>query len=190
MSTQNRIRSSSIVGMAAAGLWIIALFIEYRYGLQPPGNGGLLYFADQIMFFIAQAGYLIMLMGLWKSKAAGDGLLGKIALGTFLAGLVSLLVAQIVQWLTQNPDFFLFPVGGLLQLIGGLLTGIALVAAKRWAGWQRYALLLQSLYYLIILFLPIAIANQSPTQLTESLWQVTWFISSLALFTRSGNTDA
>lgn len=188
MNSKSQIRVSSIVGMASAGLWIIALSIEYRYGLQPPGNGSLLYFVDQIMFFIALAGYLIMLLGLWKSQAAGDGVLGKISLGIFVAGLVALLIAWIAQWLLKDPNFFLYPVGGIFQLLGGLLTGIAVIAAKRWDGWQRYAPLLQGLYYLIALFLPIAISNQSPTQLGESLWQVTWFITSLALFTKTNNT--
>ncbi len=187
MNSKNHTRTHSIIGMASAVLWLIALVIEYRYGLQPPGNGSILYFADQAMFFIALAGYLIMLLGLWKSKAAGEGVFGKISLGLFIAGLVSLLIAQIVQWLTKNPDFFLFPIGGISQLLGGFLTGIAVITARRWTGWQRFAPLLQGLYYLFVLFLPIAISNQAPSQLTESLWQVTWFITSLALFTQSGN---
>ena len=114
MNSRHQIRVSSVVGMASAGLWLVALFIEYRFGLQPPGNGSLMYLANQAMFFVALAGYLILLLGLWKSKAAGDGIFGKISLGIFIAGLVSLLIAQIAQWLTNNPDFFLFPVGGIL----------------------------------------------------------------------------
>ena len=178
---------SGLVGMVSAVFWFIALLIEYRYGLQPPGDGSLLYYVDQIVFFIAQAGYLIMLLGLWQSKAAGDRIFGRISLGLFMTGLVSLLMAAIVQWLTNNPDFFLFPVGGIFQLLGGLLTGSAIVTSKRWRGWQRFAPLLQSSYYLIVLFLPIVISNQSPTQLRESLWQLTWFITSLALFTKTNN---
>jgi hypothetical protein len=38
-----------------------------------------------------------------------------------------------------------------------------------------------------VLFLPIVISDQSPTLLTESLWQVAWFITSLALFTKTRN---
>jgi hypothetical protein len=185
VNSKHQVRVSSVFGMASAGLWLVALFIEYGFGLQPPGNGSLMYFANQSMFFIALAGYLIMLLGLWKSKAAGDGIFGKISLGIFIVGLVSLLIAQIVQWLTKNPNFFLFPVGGIFQLLGGLLTGIAVVTARRWHGWQKFAPLLQGLYYLIVLFLPIVIANQSPSQFEESIWQVTWFITSLALFTNS-----
>jgi hypothetical protein len=32
-------RIAGIVGMASAVLWAIALFFEYRHGLQPPGEG-------------------------------------------------------------------------------------------------------------------------------------------------------
>lgn len=139
------------------------------------------------MFFIALAGYVFMLLGLWHARAAGSSIFGKISLGIFIAGLVALLIAQIVQLLTNNPDFFLFPVGGIFQLLGGLLAGIAVATAKRWNGWQRFALLFQGLYYLIVLFLPIVISNQSPSQLAESVWQITWFITSLALFTQAGS---
>jgi hypothetical protein len=187
MKFKNSIRSHSIIGMASAVFWLIALVIEYRNGLQPPGDGSSIYFADQTLFFIALVGYLIMLLGLWESKAVGDSVFGKISLGLFIIGLASLLIAQIVQLLTKNPNFFLYPIGGILQLLGGLLTGIAVITAKRWTGWQRFSPLMQGLYYLIVLFLPIVISNQSPSQLTESLWQVTWFITSFALYTKSDN---
>ena len=137
---------------------------------------------------MAFAGYVTMLLGLLRSKAAGDSFLARLALGIFVAGLVSLLIAQIIQWFTSNPDFFIFPVGGVFQLLGGLGTGIAVIAARRWHGWQRFAPLLQGLYYAFVLFLPIALADRSPTLVTEGLWQVTWFTTSLALFTESRTT--
>ena len=182
MASKNQLRTASIIGMGSALLWLIALFIEYANGLQPPGNGSFLYYGDQILFFIALAGYLVLLLGMWRAKVAGEGVFGKISLGIFITGLVSLLIAAVVQWLTNNPDFLLFPLGGIFQLLGGLLVGIAVATARRWDGWERFAPLLQGLYYLIVLFLPIVISNQAPTQLRESLWQVTWFITSLAFF--------
>ncbi len=111
-------------------------------------------------------------------------------------GLVLLLIAQIVSWLTRNHDNILFPLGGLCQLVGVVLTGMAVVTAKRWDGWQRYVLLLQAVWYVVLvvplfvteLAIPVFVADQGPTQLGESLWQVTWFITSLALFTQSRKT--
>ncbi len=183
MNSKNLPHISGIVGMASALLWLLALLMSTVFHLDPPGNGSLLYYLDQFLYFIALGGYAIMLLGLWQSKAAGNGVFGKISLGMLLAGLVALLIAQIVQALTNNADFFLFPVGGILQLLGGVLTGIAVATSKRWGGWQRFAPLLQGLYYVIVLFLPVVISNQSPTDLGQLFWQVTWFITSLALFT-------
>lgn len=102
--------------MVSAGLWIIALFIEYQYGLWPPGNSSLLYYIDQFMFFVAMAGYMTMLIGLLKSNAAGSGIFGKITLGIFITGLASLLIAQVVQLLTKNPDLFLYPIADSCRL--------------------------------------------------------------------------
>ncbi len=172
--------------MASACIWIAALFIEYGFHLQPPGNGSFMYYADQALFFIAMAGYIRMLAGLWQAKAAGTGLFGKISLGIFITGLSALLVAQIVQLLSNDPNFFLFPIGGLLQLLGGLLTGIAAAVSGHWDGWQRFAPLLQGLYYLAALILPLILFNRPPSQLGEAIWQVTWFITSLALYTKAG----
>jgi hypothetical protein len=80
-------------------------------------------------------------------------------------------------------------VGGIFQLLGGLLTGIAVVTAKRWDGWQRFAPLIQGLYYLLLFFLLVVSSNQSPSPIGEALWQVTWSITSLALFTKSSNIN-
>lgn len=175
-------RTAAMSGMLSAILWLVALTVEYAFHLQPPGNDSLLFYLDQLLFFLAMLGYLILLTGLWQVKAAGKGIFGKISLGIFIAGLVGLLVAQVVGTLTRDPNFFLYPIGGMLQLLGGLLTGIAVATARRWTGWQRFAPLLQGLYYLALI-LSLVILKQPPTQLTESIWQVAWFITSLALFT-------
>ncbi len=177
-------RNAAVVGMISAILWLVALTVEYPFHLQPPGDGSLLYYLDQFLFFIAMAGYVILLLGLWQAKAAGNGVFGKISLGIFIAGLVALLIAQIVSMLTRNPNFFLYPIGGMLQMLGGLLTGIAVVTARRWDGWLRFTPLLQGLYYLLLI-LSLVIFNQPPTQLTESIWQVTWFLTGIALFTKA-----
>ncbi len=183
MFTKN-LRAAALTGMASAILWLVAITIEYAFHLQQPGDGSLLYYLDQLLFFIATLGYVILLLGLRQGKAAGAGVFGKISLGICIAGLVALLIAQIVSTLTHNPNFFLFPIGGMLLMLGGLLTGIAVVTARRWSGWQRFAPLLQWLYYLVLM-LSLVIHNQPPTQLGESIWQVTWFITSLALYTKT-----
>ncbi len=185
MNIRVSMRQTGMLGMAGACLFIIGLFIEYRFGLFSP-DGSVLYTVDQVIFFIGQIGLLIMLLGLWQAWAAGEGVFGKLALGILITAMSALIIAQALSILTSNQDQLLYPIGGLLQLIGSLLTGIAVVAAKRWEGWQRFTILIQGIYLLLVIMLPLFIANREPTLLTKSLWQVTWFLTSLALFTQSG----
>ena len=187
MKTQNRIHTAGIIGMVSAGIWLIALTIEYRFQLFPPGNGSALYLADQAIFFIAMAGYLFMLVGLWQSGAVGEGRFGRISLGVFITAISAFLISLTIGFISYNLGSYLLPIGGILQLIGCLFTGIAVITAKKWDGWQRFAPMLQRLYYLF-LFIQLAAFNREPTQLTEGIWQVTWFITSFALFTKSKNT--
>lgn len=187
MNLRTHLRTPGIVGMYAAVLFLAALFIEYAFGLFSRGDGSALYYIDSALFFIAQIGFLILLLELWQAEIGGNGIFGRIALGIFISAMIALLIAQAVNVLTNNPDILLYPIGGVLQLFGCLLTGIAVVIAKRWEGWQRFVLLIQSVYLLFVIMLPLFIANQEPTLLTESLWQVTWFLTGLALFTQTGH---
>ncbi len=166
--------------MGAGLLWAAAILIEYRYGLKPPGQGTL-YSINQSMFFVAQAGYLTGIFGLMWARAAGDGWFGTIALGLFAFGWAALLVAEPLAWITRNNNLALFPIGGLTAALGALISGIAVVVAGRWKGWQRFSVLFYALYYILALLLPLFIANQGPTLATESLWGLAWLPIGAAL---------
>lgn len=182
MGSINRIRRAGVICIAAAMMWIVALFIEYGFGLKPPGHGPL-YILNQLMFFVAMSGFVTTIIGLMWARAAGDGLFGKLALGIFTVGWSLLIVAGIVALITGNPDLPLYPIGGVLSTVGGVLAGIAVVVARRWHGWQRVTVLAYGLYYLLVLFLPIIVANQEPTLVTEVIWGLAWIPIGLALYT-------
>jgi hypothetical protein len=185
---KNRIRNTGLVCMAAAILWIIAIVIEYRYDLQPPGRG-ILYNLNHLMFLVSLTGYLIGILGLIGGRAAGDGRFGRFTLGLFAFGYSILIVATIVSLPAGNNDNWLFPIGGLAASLGCLLSGIAIVIAKRWQGWQRWSVLIYAIYYWAALFLPLVIANQEPNQITETIWGFAWLLLGLALFTNSRNSE-
>ena len=114
----------------------------------------------------------------------GNGRFARITLTIFPIGWGLLIVANLISLLTGNSDNLLYPLGGVMNLLFGLLAGIAVALNKNWSGWGRFALLLQGLYYLLIMMvLPLMLTGSvEPTQLTESLWMVTWFLLGLALF--------
>jgi hypothetical protein len=168
--------------MFGALLFFVGLQIEYHFGLLPPGSGTL-YVLNQIMFLVAMCCIVVMLWGMRAVRAGGDGRFARIMLTLFPTGWAILVLATIISFRTGNNDNLLFPLGGLMNMLFGLLAGIAVAVSKRWTDWTRYALLLQSVYYLLVMVIGTIIVTGSiePSRLTESLWMVTWFLASLAL---------
>lgn len=184
MESTRRIRGAGWVLIGAGLLWAVAIFIEYRFNLKPP-NHGTLYAIDQGMFFVAQLGYVIGIAGLMWAHAAGERWFGKLALGLFAFGWIVLVVAAPLAWITRNNNLPLFPIGGLAAMLGGLLAGVAVVAAGRWHGWQRFIVLIYALYYLFALLLPLFIASQGPTLITEAVWGLAWVPIGVALVSQA-----
>jgi hypothetical protein len=188
MNNMNRIRNTGMICVAAAIVWIMAISIEYPLHLQPPG-GGTIYYLNQTMFLVAILGYVIGILGLMWSHAAGNGWFGKITLSLFGLGWVVIMTATILSLLTGNNDSLLFPLGGLSASLGCLLSGIVIMMTKRWQGWQRWSVLIYAIYYWAALFLPLVIANQEPNQITETIWGLAWLLIGLALYTNSRNPE-
>ncbi len=186
MENTSRIRNSGIALIAGSLLWVVAILVEYGFGLKPPSSGTL-YYANQAMFFVAQAGWVAGIFGLIWARAAGSGRFGKIALGLFGFGWLALLVALPIAAVTGNQDLPLYPIGGLISTLGGLLSGVAVVTAGRWHGWQRFSVLFYALYYFLVLMVPLIVANRPPTLVTEALWGLAWLPMAYALATREGS---
>ena len=67
-------------------------------------------------------------------NVGGNGRFPHITLTIFSIGWAMLIVANLVS--------LLFPLGGLSNLLFGLLAGIAVARNKNWPGWGRFAMLL------------------------------------------------
>jgi hypothetical protein len=186
--------------MVASAVWLIALVVEYQFGLQPPGDGSALYSADQAAFTVAELGYLLMLIGLFRSRAGGDGTFGRVGIAIWAIAIGALVLGQLLQFVGVEV-IPLLPIGGLGQLIGSLLAAIAVWRARRWTGWRRLAPAIWA-SYTFILFGAIATgmpglsttsaapSTTSPSELAEAVWQVAWFLVALALYIESGRPVA
>lgn len=181
METSTNIRPYALAGMFSAVFFVINLLIEYRYDLFPPGSGPL-FIANALGFYASMIGLLLMLVGMWRARAAGDGRFGRLALGFFIAAWAALILGGFISLFTGNADFFLLAVGGLGGLLGSLLTGIAVLIARRWTGWQRFAPLAQGLFMPSVMILR---GTPEPTFIIEAVWMGLWFLTSLALYTES-----
>ena len=183
---------TGIAGMFGAVLWLVALFVEYAYDLF--SCEGALCGANQAMFFVAQLCYLAVIAGLMRAGAAGDGWFGRISLGLFFLGWAALASALLASALglpsiSDGPVAdVLILIGAIASTLGGFLAGIAVAVARRLRGFWRFAPLIQGLYQLVA-FLRVVLADQEPTQLTESLWTGTWFLIGLSLFVSAGEAS-
>lgn len=191
MKDANIAKVAGLAGMFGAVLWLVALFIEYAYDLF--SCEGALCGANQGMFLVAQLCYLAVIAGLMRTRAAGDGRFGRISLGLFFFGWAALASGLLVSalGLPVPPGFPVFDlvilIGAIASTLGGFLAGIAVAAVGRLRGIWRFAPLTQGLYQLAA-FLRVVVADQEPTQLTESLWTGTWFLIGLALFMSARDT--
>lgn len=199
MAHVRSIQAAALVGMVAAAIWVIALVIEYQYGLRTPGNISILYKADQAAFYLAQVGYLVMLIGLFLSRAGGDGWFGRIAIGIWIIAITAIVLGQALGVFGINA-VFLLPVSGVGQILGSILTSVAVWRARRWTGWRRWAPAVWTAIFFVTIgsavaaipFLSIpAVAPYptAPSPALEALWQAAWFVLSLALYIEAGRTS-
>jgi hypothetical protein len=174
--------------MFGAALWVVALAIEYAYDLFKPQEGAL-YAANQAMFLVGMLCFLVVIAGLIRAGAAGNGRFGRISLGLFFFGWAMLAVSAVLSMFLESPIVDLIVlVGAVASTLGGFLAGIAVAVAGRLPGWTRFAPLGEGIYQLVQ-FLRVVFTEHEPTQLTESLWMVTWFLMGLALFVAARHVE-
>lgn len=186
--------------MLASVLWVTALMVEARYDLGPSGQNtsNSLFLPDQSAFFLAQLGYLVLLTGLFRSKAAGDGLFGRSAVAIWWLAVAALVIGQFLGLFKFGPAMFLLPIGGLGQVLGSTLTAVATYQTGRWQGWRRFAPAVWAAYLIILLVSVIASipvismpdpsgSGAAPSVWAEAGWQIAWFVVGLALFIEAGD---
>ncbi len=182
-----RKQRAGTIGMAGAVLWIAAILMEYRFGLQPPGGSGALYITNRILFWVALMGISLSLVGLvWGGAVRGRP--GKVAVSLAVLGYAFIILGGILVLLTghKNP---LTPIGGLLSLVAVMFTGIFVAVEKHWSGWQRFMPLIHGAYlflstFLLVFFTDVTANGKGPLiMVSEIVWGVSWFFVGLAVYT-------
>jgi hypothetical protein len=97
--------------------------------------------------------------------------------------MVGFVLATITNAITGNEDFPIAPFAALITNIGALLTGIAVLRARCWGGWQRFTPLLVFAYSFFGFMLPAIITGQEPSVLAVIVFGVPWLIQGLAVYT-------
>ncbi len=200
MGASRTIRALAVAGMVGAAVAVIALFVEYQYGLRTASGGRAAYEADQAGFFVAAVGYIAIVIGLFRSRAGGDGWFGRIAIGIWLIAITAIALGELLGLAGVSAPFVLLPIGGVGQILGSILTSIAVWRAGRWTGWRRWAPATWTVIFFVTIVaaitaipvLSIPAADPYPTAPSpwlEGLWQVAWGVVGLALYIGAGATE-
>lgn len=88
-------------------------------------------------------------VGLGRSRTAGDGRAGRIGLGVAAAGWVLIGAAYLASGILRAEVVMLFATGTGLLWLGMLLAGVAVLRAGVWHGWRRAVPLLSAGYLLV-----------------------------------------
>jgi len=152
MELDRRARTFGVVGVVATVAWL-ANWASEAGGEPADGTG--LWYAGETLAAVALLGTAILFAGLAAVRAAGDGrvartVLWAVPVGFFLifVGALAFLVAAAS---TQNGDMgpigLVFPVGGTLCGVAGLVGGILIAVRGVLTRWGRWAPLAFSIVY-------------------------------------------
>ncbi len=187
MANGSTARKAGIVGMIGAGLWMISVIIQFGLNLSQSYQDPL-YVLHEVMVIVASLGIAIGYLGLIWGGAVKN-VFGKVSVSLIIIGPVLIAIvalAGIVMQSIDSPIEILAPISDLLGVVGGLLTGIAVITAKRWTGWQRFVPLASFLIQFLVVELPLAVRNNGgPGMLGLLVQGVCWFAVALAVFTKT-----
>jgi hypothetical protein len=178
-------RKAGMIGMVGSVLWVITVIMQSSFALYGPDSGWLWVF-HQLLVFTAFAGVIIGFLGLIWGGAVSSGF-GKTAVYIYVISWALIIIAGLVMLFLPNeesPIFILFPIGGTLQDIGALLTGVAVLIAKRWSGWQRFVPIANFVIVFFGVNLPSFLgATDGPGMIGEFIMGICWFGVALAVYT-------
>ncbi|MGL4649497.1 MAG: hypothetical protein ACRC1H_08805 [Caldilineaceae bacterium] len=152
-----------------------------------PGTTGFL--ISQLVVIVVNTLTLVGLIGLARSGAAGDGRLAKVGLG--LAVVASALFVPLELYLFVNLDLggMLLGISSMLQAVGLLLAGIAVLRAGIWSGWHRFTPLLCGLYTFLVLIPALMLAPTGYNGWALAGWQVPFLLMGIALVQNSAGSE-
>jgi hypothetical protein len=146
---------SGLVATVAVALLLIS-FLGIAWG------GGLAGWLGKMMFGMAALGYGLMVIG------------G----GLTLAGAGPL----------SDPPYnvsLIYLLGRLITVIFTLLTGVAVLTARRWQGWTKFAPLLLGLWPIIGEVLPAVMTGDRPPQILNGAWGLFGALLGLAILAQT-----
>jgi hypothetical protein len=182
MENKSAALTAGLIGMAGAVCSISAIVIHNSFNLSTSPS------LNNLFQILGEAGYIGQAFGIlgliWGGAVKSR--FGKIAVALFALGTLFIVIAGLIVQITGAADSLLFPIGGLISMLGIILTGIAVFIDKSWSGWRWYVLLLFTGYEILFIMVPLFAGLESsdgPGMLQELGQAILWFLIGLAVYT-------
>lgn len=175
---------SSFVRTAGRWLMIGALLgvgVGIKEALSPTPFGTLQNVIMQAIVIISNTLVLVGVIGLARSGAAGAGGLAKAGLAIAVLASALFLPFEVVVAVNEALGGALLGLTALIQGLGLLLAGIAVLRAGHWSGWQRFTPLLCGLYTFLILIPALALSDGYNAWALAG-WQIPFVLLGVALY--------
>lgn len=171
-------RRAGAIAIGSGALFLTMSLVEWAFGLYPGAGTGAAFVANQLGFSLAMAGQVTAIVLLLTARHAARGTFALIA-GTLQAlGITALIAASLADLGAGTQESWLYPVGGMANMLGGLLLGIALALPGRLTIWRRWAAIAFAVVPAFIVT-PVLIATENV--LVESLLPLVWTLLGAAL---------
>lgn len=169
-----------------AGSWLVAgallgLGIGIKEGLLPTPFGTTQNVVMQLIVIVANSLVLVGVIGFARSGAAGSGRLAKTGLGLALVASALFLPLEVLVTFDLELGGMLLGLSAMVQGLGLLLAGVAVLRTGRWRGWLRHAPLLCGLYTFLVLIPALALSEGGYNAWALAGWQLPFLLLGMAL---------
>jgi hypothetical protein len=179
MTNTNQVRLAGTAYIIGSVLWLAVLGAQTAiWGFEPPARSAAFY-AFEAALVVTQALLLYGFFGVLWSGGIGQGLFGKLAFGLGVLGHLIFVAGEILS-LAAGTVSDLIALGALVSALGLVLTGLAVLMAKRWAGWTRWAPLLAGLFPFLLMF-PFLFISDEPNGYAVAGWGLARLALGLAI---------
>jgi len=158
MELERRTRLAGGIGIAAGILWLVNWTYLLAVDAAERTAG---WYAGEIIAAAAILGTAALSGGLWWIGAGGTGRVARTALATWTVGWLLVFGGEMSEIATGTQDSPLFPIGGILATLAGIVCGIVIVRARVLDGWRRWMPLAWTLWYGLVLGGVMAVAEHT-----------------------------
>jgi len=158
MELERRTRLAGGIGIAAGILWLVNWTYLLAVDAAERTAG---WYAGEIIAAAAILGTAALSGGLWWIGAGGTGRVARTALATWTVGWLLVFGGEMSEIATGTQDSPLFPIGGILATLAGIVCGIVIVRARVLDGWRRWMPLAWALWYGLVLGGVMAVAEHT-----------------------------